>query len=104
MHKIALIPGAPSKLQWQTVLNERKTDFISLVVTCCFLCFPLAGPAQENEAQSTEAAADRLELDPLVIVASKSPRPLSEVAAQVTVIDFEDIKQGMVEDLEGLFK
>jgi hemoglobin/transferrin/lactoferrin receptor protein len=83
---------------------KEKTDFISLVVTCCFLCFPLAGPAQENEAQSTEATAERLELDPLVIVASKSPRPLSEVAAQVTVIDFEDIKQGMVEDLDGLFK
>jgi len=75
-----------------------------LIKICIFLCFAPPGMASENDEQSVEAIGDRIELDPLVIVASKSPRPLSEVAAQVTVITIDDIREGMVEDLDGLFK
>lgn len=46
----------------------------------------------------------RLELDPLVVVASRSPRPLSEVAAQVSVIDAQDIRQNLVENLDDLLR
>jgi hemoglobin/transferrin/lactoferrin receptor protein len=75
-----------------------------LIKICIFMCFAPSGMASENDEQSVEAIGDRIELDPLVIVASKSPRPLSEVAAQVTVITIDDIREGMVEDLDGLFK
>lgn len=51
-----------------------------------------------------EPPADRIELDPLVVVASKSLRPLSDVAAQVTVIDAAAIASGMAEDLDGMLK
>jgi hemoglobin/transferrin/lactoferrin receptor protein len=47
---------------------------------------------------------ESIELDPIVVVASKRPRPLSEVAASVTVIDASNIRIGMVEDLDGLLK
>jgi hemoglobin/transferrin/lactoferrin receptor protein len=55
-------------------------------------------------AEETELPRDEIELDPLVVVASKTPRPLSEIAAQVTVIDFGDIQEGMVEDFDGLLR
>jgi hemoglobin/transferrin/lactoferrin receptor protein len=38
------------------------------------------------------------------VVASKSPRALSEVAAQVTVIDASAIRRNMAEDLNGLLR
>jgi len=47
---------------------------------------------------------DLVELDPMVVVASKVLRPLSEVPAQVTVIDSADIGRNMTEDLDGLLK
>jgi hemoglobin/transferrin/lactoferrin receptor protein len=53
-----------------------------------------------------ESAAEEapLDLEPIVVVASKTPRPLSSVAAQVTVIDAADMERGMVEDIDGLLK
>jgi len=50
------------------------------------------------------SSAGRVELDPVVVVAHKSLRPLSEIAAQVTVIDSAEIKRDMAEDLDGLLK
>jgi hemoglobin/transferrin/lactoferrin receptor protein len=53
-----------------------------------------------------EADSDRenIELDPIVVVAGRIARPLSEVAAQVTVIDASAMREGLVEDLDGLLK
>lgn len=45
-----------------------------------------------------------IELEPVVVVAGKIARPLSEVAAQVTVIDSSAMRRGLVEDLDGLLK
>lgn len=61
-----------------------------------FSCQP--GVAQE----AAEAGEEPLDLEEIVVVASKIPRPLADVAAQVTVIDAGDIKRQMVEDLDGL--
>jgi hemoglobin/transferrin/lactoferrin receptor protein len=83
---------------------KRKTPlFISLALS--FLCsFPGTVLSSDDEQSGAGDQSDKFELDPLVVVASKSPRPLSEVAAQVTVIDIGDIRTGMVEDLNGLLK
>lgn len=54
--------------------------------------------------QDRELSVDHIELDPLVIVASKTPRLLSGVAAQVTVIDGADIRHNMAEDLGGMLQ
>ena len=64
---------------------------------------PLAAQGDVDGIE-TDLLQDEIELDPLVVVASKTPRPLSQVAAQVTVIDIGDIHKGMVEDLDGLLK
>lgn len=44
-----------------------------------------------------------LELDPLVVVATRRDRPLSEVAGQVDVITAGDIQVGLVEHPDALF-
>jgi hemoglobin/transferrin/lactoferrin receptor protein len=72
-----------------------------LLITVPLLFGAAAVLAEESHGEDAEG---RIELDPLVIVASKTPRPLSEVAAQVTVIDSDDIRIGMVEDLDGMLK
>ncbi len=68
------------------------------------LSFPVMGQTGMDENLSDDMRTERVELDPLVVVASKSPRPLSEIAAQVTVIDVDDIREGMAEDLDGMLK
>jgi hemoglobin/transferrin/lactoferrin receptor protein len=88
---------------------KKKTSGFGLIMSCILMGFSSAGMAVagmsvNDEKQDLDAAADRIELDPLVIVANKSPRPLSEVAAQVTVINNDDIREGMAEDLDGMLK
>jgi hemoglobin/transferrin/lactoferrin receptor protein len=51
-----------------------------------------------------ESDRENIELDPIVVVAGRIARPLSEVAAQVTVIDASEMREGLVEDLDGLLK
>jgi len=60
--------------------------------------FPTVSAGQDN---SEELA---IELDPIVVVASKRQQPLSQVAAQVTVIDAEQISENLVEDFDGLLR
>ena len=43
-------------------------------------------------------------LDLIVVVATKEPRPMSEVAGQVSVIDASQISQNLVEDLDDLLR
>lgn len=45
-----------------------------------------------------------VELDPVVVVASKSPRPMSEVAGQVSVVDASDIENHLLEGLDDLLR
>jgi hemoglobin/transferrin/lactoferrin receptor protein len=56
--------------------------------------------AEQLETGLEEAIA----LDPIVVVASKRPQALSTIAAQVTVIDAEQISQNLVEDISGLLR
>jgi len=88
-------------------MNKKKGPGIFLLLAV-FLFFPQAGHTSDTASASQEQAGDinseGLVLDPIVVVASKSPRPLSEVAAQVTVITADDILAGMAEDLDGMLK
>ena len=56
----------------------------------------------EELSDTTELKA--VQLDPIVVVASKAPRPLSDVVGQVSVIDSEFIKHYIVEDIDGLLR
>ena len=47
---------------------------------------------------------ESLELDPIVVVASKRPRPLSDVVGQVSVIDAEFIERYLVENVDDLLR
>lgn len=102
MHVIAPIlpPITPSKV----LMEMKQVRLISKLLLVSALCgLPVAVIGGEGTGAS-ESAEDKFELDPIVVVASKVPRALSEVAAQVTVISSEDIREGMVEDLDGLLK
>jgi hemoglobin/transferrin/lactoferrin receptor protein len=72
------------------------------VPAIAFLLPCLAGVSQAQQGGETDDGA--LALDPIIVVAGRMTRPLSEVAAQVTVIDASDMRQGLVEDLDGLLK
>ncbi|HKX54806.1 MAG TPA: TonB-dependent receptor plug domain-containing protein, partial [Xanthomonadales bacterium] len=54
--------------------------------------------------ESSESGDYAIELDPIVVVASKRQQPLSHVAAQVTVIDAGQISESLVEDIDGLLR
>ena len=51
--------------------------------------------------EADDATTDTVELDPIVVVASKSPRPLSNVIGQVSVIDAEFIERYGVENVDN---
>jgi len=60
---------------------------------------PLAMAADDGED-----APEPIELDPIVVVASKSPRPLSDVIGQVSVIDASFIERYGVENIDDLLR
>jgi len=51
-----------------------------------------------------EASPEILELDPIVVVTSKTPRPLSDVIGQVSVIDAGFIERYGVENIDDLLR
>ncbi|NOR20276.1 MAG: TonB-dependent hemoglobin/transferrin/lactoferrin family receptor [Xanthomonadales bacterium] len=53
---------------------------------------------------SDEAAPEPVELDPIVVVANKSPRPLSDVIGQVSVINAGFIERYGVENIDNLLR
>jgi len=58
-------------------------------------------PAAAATPESTEAAA---ELERVVVVSTRSPRPVSEVVGMVTVLDDADIAAMLVTDESGLWR
>ncbi len=71
---------------------NKKMHPACILLFSVTLSFPVLGQTGTGENLSNDMRSDQVELDPLVVVASKSPRPLSEIAAQVTVIDVNDIR------------
>lgn len=83
---------------------NKKMRSGSILLLSAMLSLPVADQVGANDDLSDDRRGGQVELDPLVVVASKSPRPLSKIAAQVTVIDVDDIREGMAEDLDGMLK
>lgn len=77
---------------------------LAVIAICAFFTVQANFVLGEDEVGESALPGDRVELDPLVVVAGKTPRPLSEIAGQVTVIDAGDMREGMVEDIDGLLK
>ncbi len=83
---------------------NKKMRSGSILLLSAMLSLPVADQVGASDDLSDDRHGGQVELDPLVVVASKSPRPLSKIAAQVTVIDVDDIREGMAEDLDGMLK
>jgi hemoglobin/transferrin/lactoferrin receptor protein len=62
---------------------------------------PLAAPPVAADEPSGE---DALALERVVVVSSRSPRPVSEVVGMVTVIDDDDIESRMATNEDGLWR
>ncbi len=84
-------------------MYKKKQLPIILIISTLF-SLPVMGQSGIGDDLSDDMDRKPVELDPLVVVASKSPRPMSEIAAQVTVITTDDIREGMAEDLDGMLK
>lgn len=67
-----------------------------------FLAFTLLVGAAPVAGQGQESAA--LELEPVVVVSTRSPRPVSEIVGMVTVLGDADIDTGMVMQDEDLWR
>jgi hemoglobin/transferrin/lactoferrin receptor protein len=96
MHLITPILWRPENgVLWSDhyVLCKADKSRISFVL-CSFL---LAAPAMADDSEPVE-------LDPIVVVASKAPRPLSSVAGQVSVIDGQQVERHVLEGLDDLFR
>jgi len=57
--------------------------------------------AEDNDSSIEQ---ESVELDPIVVVASKTARLLSDVVGQVSVIDAEFIERHIIEDMDGLLR
>jgi len=69
------------------------------LLAAVFAFSPLVMAADEDDV-----LAEPLELDTIVVVASKSPRPLSDVIGQVSVIDANFIERYGVENIDDLLR
>jgi hemoglobin/transferrin/lactoferrin receptor protein len=79
--------------------NRFKIMLAALVAS---LFVPVSSPVFASD--DAEAGDGTIELDPIVVVAGKAPRKMSDVAAQVTVISAESMQKSLTEDLDGLLK
>jgi hemoglobin/transferrin/lactoferrin receptor protein len=61
----------------------------------------LVAPARGAEL---EAEGERISLEPVVVVSTRTPRPVSEVVGMVTVLDATDIETGMATNEDGLWR
>ena len=79
-------------------MDWQKPNWHMMLLLCVISMTAIADDAD------TMLELESVELDPIVVVASKSPRPLSDVIGQVSVIDAEFMERYLVEDIDGLFR
>jgi hemoglobin/transferrin/lactoferrin receptor protein len=65
---------------------------------------PMVAITFNAEGMDNNFELESVELDPIVVVASKRPRPLSDVVGQVTVIDAGFIERFLVENINDLLR
>jgi hemoglobin/transferrin/lactoferrin receptor protein len=78
---------------------SKWTNISQFMALCIGL---LVGPTAHAEAEGD--TTETVDLEPLVVVASRLPQPQSGVAAQVTVIGSDAIRRSLTEDFDGLLK
>jgi len=78
----------------------RSTMHLLVLVPVLFL-FSWSAMAADSD---DDAAPEPVVLDPIVVVASKSPRPLSDVIGQVSVISADFIERYGVENMDDLLR
>jgi len=104
MHQNASILRSPFT-EFPELMNPNQAPrFVQKFFACFFSGLVPLGVMGDAEGIGTDLLQEEIELDPIVVVANKSPRPLSRIAAQVTVINAGDLRAGMVEELDGLLK
>jgi hemoglobin/transferrin/lactoferrin receptor protein len=81
------------------VEDHRIRNFLVLLAPIALLAILLPGVAATQEA--TEEVA---ELERVVVVSTRSPRPVSEVVGMVTVLDDSDIAALMATNEDGLWR
>ena len=60
--------------------------------------------AQTSELESGEKDSAETELDQISVTATRSERPIKDIAGTVSVIDEEDIERNLVRDVEDLVR
>lgn len=73
------------------------------ILTVALIVFTAVASAEARAADS-DAPNTPLSLEPVVVVSSRSPRPVSEVVGAVTVIDHSDIDESMATNEDGLWR
>jgi hemoglobin/transferrin/lactoferrin receptor protein len=104
MHQFESILRLPNTESPEFMKPIHEPRILRKLSACLFSTLVPLSVIGDEEGIGTDVLQGEIELDPMVVVASKAPRPLSEVAGQVTVIDMGDLREGMVEDLNGLLK
>jgi hemoglobin/transferrin/lactoferrin receptor protein len=80
-------------------LEQSMQLYLKPLVAMPFI-FALSAVAEVND----DAAPEPVELDPIIVVTSKSPRPLSDVIGQVSVITASMIERYGVENIDNLLR
>ncbi len=78
--------------------HSKWLQILVLTITATTAIIGDAGDAED----SLDVAS--VELDPIVVIASKRPRPLSDVVGQVSVIDADFIERYLVENIDDLLR
>ena len=76
----------------------RSSGWLAVLAYMLFATTTVADDAGDD------SAPEPLEMDPIVVVASKSPRPLSDVVGQVSVIDAGFIERYGIENMDDLLR
>ena len=87
--------------QTAEIMGSRFHQSLSSLTFALLLVTSAAVARADDESGGEEAA---IELDPIVVAASRIPRPLSEVSAQIAVVAGADIQEILAEDLDGLLR
>ncbi|MEM7193627.1 MAG: TonB-dependent hemoglobin/transferrin/lactoferrin family receptor [Pseudomonadota bacterium] len=75
---------------------KKLTASLGVSSVVCSLLFPVAVSAQED--------ATKVQLDPIVVTATRTERPVSDVANTVTVIGSEQIERQVVKNIDDLIR
>lgn len=81
-----------------------ETNKTGVPVPAVIMSAIMALTAAPEVASSDTESGPVIELEPVVVVATKTSRPVSEVAGQVSIIDREHIDSNVIEDLDGLLR